>query len=108
MSRTAQPRPRRTHRARQRRPTFSKRLERSALAAFFDPTFDRDRDLPYPPVDAAPPLAAAPEGGTEFSDAGEEAAHRSGEHNREAERNQEKRRERRAGPPPAGAEALDQ
>ena len=89
MSRTAQPRPRRTHRARQRRPTFAKRLRRSALAAFFDPALDRDRDLPHPPVDPGPPFAAAPQRRAGLSDAGKEAAHRSGEHNREPERNKE-------------------
>jgi hypothetical protein len=87
MSRTAQPRQRRTHRARRRRPTFAKRPRRLAPAAFFDPALDRDRDLPHPPVDAAPLFAAAPQRRAGLLDAGKEAAHRSGEHNREPERN---------------------
>ena len=66
-----------------------KASRRSALAAFFDPALDRDRDLLHPPVDSGPPFAAAPQRRAGLSDAGKEAAHRSGEHNREPERNKE-------------------
>ena len=66
-----------------------KASRRLALAAFFDPALDRDRDLPHPPVDPGPPFAAAPQRRAGLSDAGKEAAHRSGEHNREPERNKE-------------------
>jgi hypothetical protein len=40
------------------------------LPALADAPLDRDRDLPQPPVETAPPLAGAPQYLTRFADAG--------------------------------------